>query len=435
MNTFFRTLLVLAAVCVALPAQAAQTFTLDEAVEHALKANPSVEAKLLLLDQARLNVSVAQSYFWPRVSLVASRNKLENSGQVGSVDEMSNKSRSHGMRVNWSLFAGFAHLTNLQKSYLNVDVEQARHHQARLELITNVQLQFLKLLELRDQLKSAEESVKRITTQLSAAQSFVNVGMAPYLNVLQNEVDLATAQQQVIRVRNDIRNTEVQLNKFLAFSPDEPITYKGKLDAFTGMVTYNEEEAINTALFSRPDLIVAQKTVAIAYKDVNSRLGEFLPRVDANYDDMRFKKDYDDKRQKDYSRSYWAVGLNFSWEIFSGGGTYFATQGERKRAQAMQKNYEDAMSGAKTDVIRALLDIKAAQELIAVSRKGVVAAQESYNMANKRYLTHTGTVTDLLDAQLKLTRAENEASRALMEYHSARAQFYYYIGRENPGLI
>ena len=42
------------------PAQA-QEFTLEQAVEHALKANPSVESKLLTLEQAKMNIGVAQS--------------------------------------------------------------------------------------------------------------------------------------------------------------------------------------------------------------------------------------------------------------------------------------------------------------------------------------------------------------------------------------
>ena len=423
-----------AALCLSAPAGAA-TFTLEEAVEYALKVNPEVEAKLLLLDQARLNVGVAQSYFWPRVSLVGSSNQLRNSGNVGSTDELSNQSWSHGIRVNVSLFAGFAHLNNLKKALLSADVERARHRQARLELAANVQLQFLRLLESREELKSAEASVRRITTQLKAANAFVKVGMAPYLNVLQNEVELSGAQQKVIRVRNDIRNAEVQLNRYLGFTPDEAVSYKGDLKAFPGGVGYTEEEAIKTALYSRPDLIMAQKSVAVALKDVDIKLSEFLPRVDASYDDMRFSKDYDEKLYKDYTRSYWAVGVNVSWDIFNGGATSYAALGERKRVRALQKSYEDAMSGARTEVIRSLLDIEAAKELIAVSRKGVDAARESYAMADKRYLTHTGTVTDLLDAQLKLTTAENDASRAQMEYQQARARFFYYIGRENPGLM
>lgn len=415
------------------PAQA-QEYTLEEAVSYALTVNPSVESKLLTLEQAKMNVGVAQSYFWPRVSLVANYNKLENSGAAGSTDDLSSKSRSRGLRVGLSLFAGFAHLNNLQKSRLSVDMEEARHREIKLELIANTQLQFLQLLKAREDLKSARESITRIEEQLKAAEAFVKVGMAPYLNVLQNQVELSKAKQQEIRVQNTIRNGEVQLNKYLNYPPDAAVTYKGDLRDFSGVVGYTEEQAIKTALFSRPDLVIAQKSVAIAFKDVDITLGEYLPRVDATYDNMKYHKDYKEDRYTDYTRRYWAVGMNVSWDIFTGGSTAFSYLGDKRRAEALQKDYEDTMSGAKTDVIRSLLDITAAKELIAVSRKGMDAAKESYAMANKRYMTHTGTITDLLDAQLKLTQAETDASQALMEYHSARAKFFYNIGRENVAL-
>ena len=388
------------------PAQA-QEFTMEQAVEHALKGNPSVESKLLTLEQAKMNIGVAQSYFWPRVSLVSSNNRLENSGAAGSTDDLSSRSWSRGVRVNLSLFAGFAHLNNLDKSRLSVDMEEARHRQAKLELIANVQLQFLQLLKAREDLKSAKESITRIETQLKAAEAFVKVGMAPYVNVLQNQVELSKAKQQEIRVQNTIRNAEVQLNKYLNYSPDEPILYTGDLRDFSGVVSYTEEQAIKTALFSRPDLIMAQKSVAIAFKDMDITLGEYLPRVDATYDNMKYHKDYKEERYTDYSRSYWAVGLNVSWDVFTGGSTTFSYLGDKKRVEALQKDYEDAMSGAKTDVIRSLLDIKAAKDLINVSRKGVEAAKESYDMANKRYMTHTGTITELNDKGAVVSLGDN----------------------------
>ncbi len=431
---FIRCIAVLLGVLCSYPPAWAETFTLEQAVEHALKMNPSVESKLLLLEQAHMNIGVAQSYFWPRVSLVSSNNQLQNSGGYGSTDDLSNTSWSQGVRANLSLFNGFIHLNNVLKSRLAVDMNAARHQQGRMELGANVQMQFLQLLGSREEQKAVEESIMRITAQLDAAKAFVKVDMAPYLYVLQNEVELSKAQQQAIRVRNDIRNAEVQLNRYLGFSPDAPIKYKGNLKEFSGVVTYTEEQAIKTALYSRPDLVMAQKSVAMAFKDVNMKLGEFLPRVDATYDNMRYHKNFDEGKLRDYTRSYWAIGLNVTWELFSGGGTTFATLAERKRSKALQKDYEDAMAGARADVIRSLLDIAASKELIAASGKGVAAATESYAIAHKRFLTQSGTIIELLDAQFKLTNAKNDASRALMEYHKARAKFFYNIGRENPGL-
>ena len=386
----------------------AASFTMEQAVSRALDVNPTIQSKLLVLEQARMNVGVAQSYFWPRVSIVASYNELQNRSEVQtySSDNLSSKSWSQGWRLTLSLFAGFAHLNNVQKS----------------------------LLQAREDLATAEESVKRIRKQLEASEAFVRVDMAPYANVLQNRVELSRAQQEVIRCKNDIRNAEVQLNRYLGFSPHERITYAGRLQDFHGVVSYTEEQAIKTALYSRPDLIVAQKSVAVAYKDTHIAMGEFAPRVDASYEDTRFSKDYNDRRYNDYTRSYWAIGLNFSWDIFSGGSAVFNTLAERNRARALQKDYEDAMAGARTDVIKAMLDMDAARELITTTRYGVDSARENYAMSQKRYMTNIGTITDLVDAQVRLTEAERDASRALADYHSARARFYFNIGQENPGL-
>ena len=416
--------------------EAAQTFTLEQAVQYAMKANPGIESKVLLLEQAKMNIGVAQSYFWPRVSLVASNNRTKNYEPIPaySSDSLSQRSWNKGLQGNWSLFAGFAHLNNLIKAKLNKDVAEANQVQAELELGCNVQLQFLRLLKQREDLKSAEESLVRIKKQLAASEAFVKQGMAPYLNVLQNQVELSKAQQNIIRVRNDIRNSEVQLNKYLNFPPDVNVNYVGRLKDFGLEVKYTEETAISTALKYRPDLKIAQKSIEVAFKDMNISMAKFLPRVDATYNNSQFSIDYDDPRYEDYGRHYWSAGVQFSWEIFSGGETSFDSLAQRKKAQALQQDFETALSSARAEVIRSLLDIAAAKELIGASRAGVTAARESYDMANRRYLTNTGTITELLDAQLRLTQAENDESQAFHDFQAARSKFYYYIGQKNSNL-
>ena len=417
-------------------ANAAQMFTLEQAVEHAVKANPGVESKILLLEQAKMNIGVAQSYFWPRISLVAANTRTKNYEPIPvySSDSLSQRTWTKGLQANLSLFSGFAHLSNLQKSLLSKDIASANQIQAELELGCNVQLQFLNLLKLRENLKSSEEAVVRINKQLSASEAFVKVGMAPYLNVLQNQVELSKAKQQVIKVKNDIRNSEVQLNKYLNFPPDAQIIYRGNLKDYARGISYTEEAAINTAIKCRPDLIIAQKSIEVAFKDMQISMSQYLPKIDLTYSNSQFSIDYDDPRYEDYGRHYWSAGLQFSWEIFSGGATTFDTLSQRKKAQSLQKQYEDSVSSARTDIIRSVLDMKAADELIKATHVGLSAAKESYDMANRRYTTNTGTITELLDAQLRLTQAQNDESQALNDYHAARSKFFYYIGQKNPSL-
>lgn len=411
-------------------------YDLRGAIERALAANPSVESKLLAVDRAKMEVGGAASAFYPTVTLFTNRGELHNSGDTGTSEDFSNKTKGSGMRVNVNVFSGFSHLNNLHRTLINVDVEQARHSLARLELIGNTQLQFLQLLRSREDMRTVQESKKRITTQLEAAKAFVKVGMAPYLNVLQNEVELSSVNQEEIRAANHIRNAEVTLNRYLGYTAETPVTYVGDLKSFSGVVNYTEEEAIKVSLLSRPDLVIAQKSVAAALKQAHATAGRYLPTVNVSYDNQRYAKDYTDKgyRGDDYDRNYWNLGLNVSWEIFSGGSTTYAVLGEKKNVDSLRKAYEDAMNGARAEVIKSLLDIEAARELIATSRKGVEAATESYAMANKRYTTNTGTITELLDAQLRLTEAEAKYTAALAEYQASRSRFFYNIGKENPGL-
>lgn len=410
------------------------SFSLEQAVEKGLEANPSLESKLLAMEQAQLSVGAARGYFFPTVSLVYNQSKLKNSGAVGSSDDLSSQFRSSGLRVNQNLFNGFAHLRNYEKSQLQADMEKARHRLARLELISSIQLNFLALLKSREDLKAVSDSKTRIMAQLKSARAFVNVGMAPYLNVLQNEVELARIEQDEIRVENEIRNLEVLLNKYLGFDQTIRVEYVGNLRNYSGVVEFTEPQAVQAAIDGRPDLDIAKKSISVAFKQSQVTMSGYMPKINVSYDMMESRKRYDDPEYRDYGRKYWSVGLTVQWDVFDGGTTTYTYLGDRKRTEALKKEFEDALNQARTDVVRALLDIRAASELIKASRKALEAATESYAIADRRYTTHTGTITDLLDAQSKLTRAEVDAGQALMEFHSARSRFYYNIGKENIAL-
>ena len=75
---------------------------MEQAVRRALDVNPTIQSKLLVLEQARMNVGVAQSYFWPRVSIVASYNELQNRSEVQtySSDDLSSKKLVPGLAAD-----------------------------------------------------------------------------------------------------------------------------------------------------------------------------------------------------------------------------------------------------------------------------------------------------------------------------------------------
>ena len=413
---------------------AAREYTLEAAITRALKVNPSLEEKIHALESARMEVGVAQSYFWPRVSLVANKNQLRNSGAFGSTDELSNTSNSKGLRATWSLFAGFAHLNNLQRTRIEKDIANEELRHAELELIANIQIQFFMLLQARRDLRYVKDSIRRIQTQLEAAQSFSEVGMAPYVNVLQNKVELSQAQEQLINTQNAIRASEIQLNQYLGCSPGESIQYKGVLEDYPRKVDYEENEALNLAAKNRPDVRIAQKSIEVAEKTSLATAGEALPQVELTSDWMTYSRNYTDSRYEGYDRKYWSVGINFTWTLFEGGKTAFGVVRDRKRVSGLRAAYNNTLASAKTDVLKVLMDIRAAQEVFLTAKEGLKAAEENYAMANSRYKASVGTITELIDAQTKLTEAEVRISKSLSDFQMARVKLFFNMGLKNTSL-
>jgi outer membrane protein len=64
----------------------------------------------------------------------------------------------------------------------------------------------------------------------------------------------------------------------------------------------------------------------------------------------------------------------------------------------------------------------------------VEQAAEAYRMADARYRQQVGTMTDVLDAQAKLSQAEASLAEARSDYSISLSSLYAAIGEENPSL-
>lgn len=413
----------------------AQEYTLEDAVSRGLEANPQLDSRLKILEGAQLLVGAARGEFLPTVSYINTTSKLTNSGDVGSSDDLSRENSSHGIRATQNIFSGFAILNNYEKTKLSAALREAQYRQSALDLISNIQLQFLQLIKSRSDMATVRASMSRIETQLAAAKAFTRVGMAPYLNVLQNEVEYARVKQDEIVVRNAIRNHEVALNKLLGFDPDAKISYIGDLYSYSAVIPFTEQEAVQTALKNRPDIEAANKNIEISLKQHDIDLANFLPKIFLQYDNMASSTDYKDTRYKDYDRKYWSLSLNLSWELFDGFNSTYTSLASKKQVEALKREYESIIAEAHAEVIKSLLEVQSSSDLIKATRAALEAASESYAMASKRYQTNTGTITELLDAQFKLTRAEADVNQALASFHIARSKLFYNLGLKNPGLL
>jgi outer membrane protein TolC len=408
--------------------------TLEQTVLAGLKANPSVESARQVLEQAQMNVKAARGSFMPSFTVQSSYSKFALSGDVLTVQDLDRNMFTNQLKISQPLFAGYSKLNNYSKAKIQVDADNARLGQARLDLIFHIQQDFLQLLKSREDLKTVNNEIERVESQLEASKVFYKAGLAPYNEVLKSEVELSKAQTDKIKIMNIIKNLITQLNTYRAASFDEDAQYVGDLQDFGFTVNYAANSAITTALSKRPDLLVGKKSIEIAEKDAKETFSHYYPVITLDYTRGQEKDSYDNYIYSTTTQDTDIIGINLRWNIFDGGTTTYSYRANLKHIAALKGTLENQIAEAKAMIVKAFTNIEDAKKLIEHSLDTKKSALENYNMAAARYRTGIGTINDVFDAQSNLTRSESDISNAYMQYHVAKAALFYNIGVENIGL-
>ncbi|WP_022661950.1 TolC family protein [Paucidesulfovibrio longus] len=417
------------------PVGVGKVFDMKACVERGLAANPAI-----LAARAQLSGAEYETYSTFTDMLPSS---TVNYGYTHSDRESS--TTSSGRRDVWGLhlnvtqplFPGVSLLNAFQKGMLEEEQADAQLQNAELTLIGEIQTTFLGLLKGRMNVKSAEDSLERLKSQLQVTTAYYEVGLKPRLDVLQAETDLATAEQELLTARNAVDTQTAKLNTLLNLPLEADVEYVGQLDERT--FDLDLKQALAKAYANRPDIRIGEKSVAIARKDFNITASDLLPSVNADLD--YYKKGNGADLSNDsaqWSRSaqeYWTAGVSMSYSLGALGSTQVldTLKADQNVSQIMAE-LEKTKLDAGYEVKEALLNIANARDRIVVAHKSVAAATEAYRMALARYQAQVGTNTDVLDAQANVSSSEAELIQALADYQSSLSTLYIAMGEKNPGL-
>jgi outer membrane protein len=417
--------------CVA--AGAAEVYTLEKAVVTALERNFTIQAAIEGREAAQSGVASARGAFGPVLGSGYAYDRRQHNRESGgrAVDRELYTWRVY---LNQNLFAGFDTLADHQKAVLREDSAEAAVRRARLELIRLVQTHFFTYLKAREDARSASDSLDRLRSQMTSSQAFYDVGVSPRIDVLQAEVDVSAAESALLVAENAVETQKARLNTLLRLSFDADVEYRGSPE----FVAFDKtpDECLQTAYRRRPDLIMAEKAVRIAEQDVAKAQSGWYPRIDA-YGAWGSRGDSGSVSGSPNitSRfSEWTVGVSAEWRLFEWGRTLFDTRRARHESSQLRFEAENLKQEVGFIIKERLLAMSEAAKRIKVAQAAVEQAREAYRMADARYRRQVGTMTDVLDAQAKLSWSEASLAGSRADYSIALAAVYADIGEENPSL-
>lgn len=415
---------------------AQQKITLLEAVTRALAANPSVHSAKASSDAAEAGRKSARGAFGP--SLTAGYNYFRAKQESDPV--MASDVTPYGglftgsLTINQPVFTGFHLLSTYQKAALQARSQELNLQLTKLNLTANVQNAFFSYLQALDIVRSQRDSLVRLREQLEITQASFDVGLRPRLDVLQAEVDVSRAESQIITAENARETYKAQINTLLGSPVTDNLEYVGVLTPVPFHLSL--ENCLDRAYRQRPDLGIAALAVSIAGKDVRIAQSGYYPQISAYSistavgDNLGLKHVHTDG----YHTGRWEVGVQGTWNVFEWGQTFYADQQARFIESQMRADEASLKLNVGFDIKSKLLNVRDAEKIIAVAKKGMERATEAFKQAQARYRAQVGTNFDVLDASANLAAAETSLAAAQAGYLTAVSALYAAMGELKPDL-
>ena len=432
-------LLLMLMLSVAVYSYAAESLTLDQAIDTALRNNPGLKAADAQIEVADAGVLRSVSGFLPRVTasetwtrtnnpLMALGTKLNqeivtpadfNPAVINDPDLISNYNTR--LAVMQPVFSGGKEYIGRKQARLAREASVQDRERTRQETIYNVVKAYYGVLLAEELHKVALQSLETSEANVNLAQARYTSGAALQSDLLRAKVQRAEVREMVTRSRNGVRLATAALNFAMGVPQGIENDYSGTLSAQDVKTDINA--VLDEAAAKRPDLMSMELNLRNAEKSVTMARSDYMPNLN-----LMGQMDWNSDKIAGTDAKSWAVMAVLQWNLFDG----LVTRSKVKEALAtssrMKSLEEQTRSGIELQVRQAYYNLTASLDRISASASAVQEAEEGLRIVQKRYETGMTTFVDVLGAESALIRARTNALQALYDNNITQAELKLAVG-------
>lgn len=406
-----------------------KVYTIQEAVQEAIENNWALRAKEEDIVRATELHKRSFKEFFPKFSTSYSYTRLrDQTRQIGSFQIAQSKDNySWTTEVRQPIFTGFRLSSQYELTKLEIDVSKIEVDLEKLDLALKVKDAYFNILIQDRAVEVAQKDVEARKSQAEVARNFYKVGMIPVNELLQAEVEEADARQILVRVQNDAILARSAFNQVLARPTNAPVDVVDVQDFQPDTGTF--ENYLEMALRERPEIKALD--TRILQKDQETRLAKsnFYPDISlvVDYNKAGDTPNVSGSRFHDPSEARALAVLN--WTFFEWGKEWHTVREVEAAKRQLEKTKQNLVEEIGLQVRQVLLELKTAETNIPTTKKAVEQGEENVRVSEERYKAQVTTITEVLDAQTRLSQARVNYYRALYTHHLASAQLMRVIGR------
>lgn len=291
------------------------------------------------------------------------------------------------------------------------------------QLILDVVNDYLNAQQANVQQQIGQAAVTNAEISLRDAVAFERAGLGTLLDVLQAELNLANAQQNLTQAQNLQMTSRRQLAQRLNIAQDANLTLADTVQVGPDW-PLSLEETITLAFKSRVELQqrIAQRNIALQNRRV--ALAAIQPQLSAFANFNVF-----DQLTDSVSPQYgYAVGVQMNIAIFDGGGAKASAGRQESLAASAAEQFASTRDEIRFQIERGYNTLVASKENIGTARTALTSATEGLRLARLRFQAGVGTQQEVTNAETTLTQAQGNLLTAILNYNRALALLERSVG-------
>ncbi len=412
---------------------AAESLTLQQAVETAIRNNPGLKAADAQIEAADAGVLKSASGFLPKVSLSETWSKTDNPlmvlgtklnqeivspadfnpAVINNPEAMSNYDTR--LTVMQPVFNGGKEYVGRTQARLAREASVQDRERVRQETVYNVVKAYYGLLLAKEYNKVGLQSLETSRANVNLAEARFKAGAVLQSDFLRAKVQYAEVQEMLTRSENGIKLASANLNFAMGVPQDAAYDITGTLSPQE--LPSDVNVVIGEAAAKRPDLISMDLNRQNAEKSVSQARADYLPSLN-----LMGQTDWNSEKFGNGDARSWAVMAVLQWNIFDGLVTRSRVKEALATSSRMKSLEEQTRSSVELQVKQAYYNVAASLERIAATATSVQEAEEGFRMVQKRYETGMTNFIDVLGAENALIRARTNSLQALYDNNIAQAE-------------
>lgn len=383
-----------------------QDTVLDKFEEEALKYNYDLKIAMARVQEAKLNLSVAQANYYPTINV---------SGQI--TDSKFNKSlRDYNIYASrfavgisasyeFDLWGKYWRNSEVAKStFLST---QAEKDAVQLTLTATVAQAYFQYMALDCQLEIAKNTLKSRQNSFEVYSNRFKKGVISEFDLKRVEAEMEFVRAQVYTVEEALKKTESSLSVLIGRSPKKIVENsleKGNKIKDTIVIPEIPMAIPSDLLSRRPDIKAQEYNLKASNAKVGTAKAILFPAIFltgkagfASYElENLFEKDSDT----------WSYSGDIVWTIFSGGKNMKTYETKKAQYEQMLSLYHKTVQTAFKETLDSINTYSLAKGIVKSKQAQTLALQKAYELALKREKAGLTDLLDVLDVERTLLQSE-----------------------------